>query len=66
VRVASERRTEEEIRREIAGEREQLVEALSDLREGAAAKKRAAAAVGGAVVAGLAALAVTRIARRRS
>jgi hypothetical protein len=64
--VASERRTEEEIRREIAGEREQLVDALADLRAGVAAKRRAAAVVGGALLTGLAALAVRRIARRRS
>ena len=45
-------RTEEEIRREIATERQHLTDALADLREGIAAKRRPA----GLALTGLAAL----------
>lgn len=64
--MPAEKRTEEDIRREIAGEREQLVSAIADLRQGVAAKRKAAGVVGGAVATGLVALVATRIARRRS
>jgi hypothetical protein len=47
--VPSDRRTEDEIRRDITSEREQLVGALGDLREGVDAKRRTAATVGGAL-----------------
>jgi hypothetical protein len=40
--VQDEGRTEEEIRRELAAERQQLADALADLREGIAAKRRPA------------------------
>ena len=62
--MAGERRSEEELRREIAGEREQLADALADLREGVDAKRRPAAVVGGALAAAGAALAARRIVRR--
>jgi hypothetical protein len=62
--VPSERRTEEDIRREIAGEREQLLDAVADLRNGLAAKRRTATLAGGALVASIAAAAALRVARR--
>jgi hypothetical protein len=62
--VAAERRTEEDIRREIASEREQLAVALGDLRQGVKAKKRVASVVAGALAAGLMAVAVSKLARR--
>jgi hypothetical protein len=40
--VQADRRTEEEIRREIATERQQLEDALADLRKSIAAKRRPA------------------------
>jgi hypothetical protein len=63
--VPGEQRTEAEIRREIASEREQLVGALTGLREGIAAKRAAATAAAAAsalFVAGV--LAARRFARR--
>lgn len=62
--MPAERRTEEEIRRDITTEREHLAEALADLRDGIHAKRRPAAVVGGALAAGLAAAAAAKIARR--
>jgi hypothetical protein len=61
--VPSERRSQEEIRREIALERDRLAEALDDVREGIASKRRAAVAVGGTIVAVLGVVAATRLAR---
>jgi hypothetical protein len=52
------------IRSEISAEREHLVDALAELREGIAAKRRIAAAVGTLVVAGLATTVSVKIARR--
>ena len=63
--MPAEKRTEEDIRREIAGEREELVSAIADLRAGVAAKRKSATVVGGAVATGLAALLASRIVRRR-
>jgi hypothetical protein len=62
--VPGDRRTVEEIRREITTEREQLVNALADLREGIAAKSRLAAVVGAALAVGLAAAAAVTVVRR--
>jgi hypothetical protein len=62
--VADERRTDAMIRSEISAEREHLVDALAELREGIAAKRRIAAAVGTLVVAGLATTVSVKIARR--
>ncbi len=62
--MPGDRRTIEEIRREITTEREQLVDALADLRKGIAAKSRLAAVVGAALAVGLAAAAAVTVARR--
>lgn len=62
--VASERRTDADIRADIASEREQLVRALTDLREDVAAKRKPATLVGGLVVAGIALAVLRAIARR--
>ncbi len=58
--MQGDRRTEEEIRREIATEREQLAAALADLRESVAAKRRLAVLV----LAGLAAVLAVAVAAR--
>lgn len=56
---------ETEIRKEIAGEREQLTDAVESLREElAAAGKKAGAAVGALVAAKVALKIVRRVARR--
>lgn len=62
--MPGERRTEEEIRRELTTEREGLADALAELRESVAAKRRPAAVVGGALAAGLAALTAMKVHRR--
>jgi hypothetical protein len=62
--VAGDRRPEEEIRREIASEREALVSALADLRQGVDEKRKLAAVVGGALTAAFAAVAALRLGRR--
>lgn len=62
--MPGDRRTEKEIRREITTEREQLAEALADLREGIGEKRRLAAVVGGALAAGLAVAAAVTVVRR--
>ena len=62
--MPAERRTDEQIRGEIATEREQLVAAIGDLREDVAAKKKIAVAAAAAVGAGVAAAAVVSIVRR--
>lgn len=59
-----ERRTTEEIRREIATEREQLVAALADLRKALEAKRRPAAAAGGLLATGLVAAVTAKAVRR--
>ena len=62
--MPAERRTEADIRQEITTERQELVDALADLRKDINAKRRPAAIVGGAVAAGLATLAVAKVFRR--
>ena len=62
--MATERRTEAEIRQEIATERDQLASAVADLRVGVDAKRRVAATVGGVVAAGLATAVALRLVRR--
>jgi hypothetical protein len=62
--VPDDRRTEGEIRIEITTEREQLVRALADLREGIKAMRRPAAIVGATLAAGLAAVAAFKVIRR--
>jgi len=62
--VPAERRTIEEIRGEIASERQQLERALADLRKGLEAKRKPAKRVAGSLAAGLAALVTVKAARR--
>ena len=62
--MAAERRTQEQILSEIAAERAQLADALTDLRTGIDAKRRPAAVVGGVLAAGLATAAALRVVRR--
>jgi len=59
----SPRRSEEEIRSELAAERQRLVESVADLRASVEAKKRPAARAAGTVAAGAAALLALKIAR---
>jgi hypothetical protein len=62
--VPAERRTDQDIRGEIATEREQLVEALADLRQSIDDKRRPAAVVGGALAAAVTAGVLVKIAQR--
>lgn len=57
-------RTEEQIRRDLAAERERLTGALADLRAGIDAKRRPVALAGAALAAGVAAAAAVRVVRR--
>lgn len=59
----SSRRSEEEIRTELAAERQRLVESVADLRASVEAKKRPAARAAGAIAAGAAALLALKIGR---
>ena len=63
--MPGDRRTEAEIRREIAAEREQLADALADLRAGTGDKRRLAALAAGPLAAGLGLAALRRAVRRR-
>lgn len=58
------RRTDEQIRREITTEREQLANALVDLRVGLYEKRKLAAAVAGALAAGFVTAAGVAVVRR--
>ena len=60
----ADQRTDADIRSEISAERERLVDALTDLREGIAAKRRLAATVGAVAAAALATATSVKIARR--
>jgi hypothetical protein len=62
--VAAERRSSEDIRRELAAERDQLADALADLRGGMQARRRSAALGGGALAVALGAAAALRVVRR--
>ncbi len=53
--MPAERRTEAQLRGEITTEREQLVSAIADLREGINAQRKTAEIVGAVVATGLAA-----------
>ena len=64
--MPSDHRTHGEILREITTEREQLADALADLREGIDAKRRPAAVVGVILVAALAAAVTMKVVRRLS
>jgi hypothetical protein len=63
--VASERRTEADLRADIAFEREQLVRALRDLRADVAAKRRVAALAGLAAAVGVVVAGAVRARRLR-
>ncbi len=62
--MPGERRSEQEIRREIAAEREQLADALAELRKGIDGKRRSAAAVVGVIAAACSAAAALMFVRR--
>ena len=62
--MTAERRTDEQIRADIAAEREGLREAIADFRDGVGRKRGLAKGVGSAIAAGVAALAALRIVRR--
>ncbi len=62
--MAGDRRTEEEIRREIASQREELASALADLRQGVDEKRKLAAVVGGTLAAAITTVAALRLGRR--
>ena len=62
--MAAEPRTDQQIRSEISAEREQLVEALADLREGVRAKRNLAAAAVALTSIALATAASIRLVRR--
>ena len=64
--MPDERRTELEIRSEIALERDQLVVAVADLRAGIDGKRRSATIVGAVLAAGLAARTAFKVVRRLS
>jgi hypothetical protein len=63
--MATDRRNAEEIRRELATERNQLADALASLREGVHSARRIPIIAGGALLAGLAAFAAIKFARSR-
>jgi hypothetical protein len=62
--VPAERRTDQDIRGEIATEREQLVEAVADLRRSIDDKRKPAAVVGGVLAAAVTAGVLVKIAQR--
>jgi hypothetical protein len=64
--MAADKRSAEEIRSELAGERDQLADALAALREDVQSARRIPIIAGGAVLAGLAAFAAVKVARRQS
>jgi hypothetical protein len=63
--MATDRRNAEEIRRQLAAEREQLADALAGLREDVNSARRIPIIAGGALLAGLAAFAAVKFARGR-
>ncbi|MGH3021517.1 MAG: hypothetical protein ACRDNR_15370 [Gaiellaceae bacterium] len=63
--MASDGRGTEDVRRDITAERQQLADALTDLRTDLRSARRIPAVIGGALVAGLAVAAVVAAARRR-
>jgi hypothetical protein len=64
--VASDGRGTEDVRREISAERQQLVDAVTDLRaEARSAARKLPAIAGGALAAGVALAAVVAAAKRR-
>ena len=63
--VADKRPTVEELRAQLSIEREQLTDALEDLREGVHSARRIPIIIGGALLAGLAAVVAVKIVRSR-
>ena len=63
--MAAEQRGSAEIRQQITAEREGLVGALSDLKQGVHDARRIPIVVGGALAAGLAAFAAIKVVRGR-
>ena len=63
--MAAERRGVEEVKQELASEREQLVGALADLKKGVHDARRIPIIAGGALAAGLAAFAAVKFVRGR-
>jgi hypothetical protein len=61
--MAADKRSAQEIRSELAGEREQLADALTALREDVHAARRIPIIAGGALLAGLAAFAAVKLVR---
>jgi hypothetical protein len=59
--VPAERRTEAQLRGKITTEREQLVSAIADLREGLDAQRKTAEIVGAVVATGLAAITAVKV-----
>jgi hypothetical protein len=63
--MAADRRSPEEIRRALSEERAELTDALAALREDVQSARRIPMMIGGAVLAGLVAVAAVKAARRR-
>jgi hypothetical protein len=63
--MAADRRSSEEIRRELSEERAELTDALAALREDVQSARRIPVMIGGALLAGLVAVAAVKAARRR-
>ena len=59
--MPAERRTEAQLRGEITTEREQLVSAIADLREGINAQRKTAEIVGAVVATGVAAITALKV-----
>ena len=62
--MPAERPSEAELRGEITSEREQLVSAIADLREGINAQRKTAEIVGAVVATGLAAITALKVIHR--
>jgi hypothetical protein len=63
--MAADRRSAEEIRRQLSEERAELTDALTALREDVHSARRIPIIVGGALLAGLATFAAVKAARKR-
>ena len=63
--MGAEKRSVEELRSELSSERDQLAGALTDLREDLHSARRIPIIAGGALLAGLAAVAAIKVARSR-
>jgi hypothetical protein len=63
--MAADRRSPDEIRRELSEERAELTDALAALREDVQSARRIPMMIGGALLAGLVAVAAVKAARKR-